>query len=127
MDAAIQELVKQSPWAASILGVIWLLLRYVERMYDKMTLASENERQERTASAIAKAQQDRETQQIIAKTYADAINTLAKSVSELSERNEKSMREFKEAVLEQYKNMGVTKEILDFAMNRIKEQEVKKK
>jgi regulator of protease activity HflC (stomatin/prohibitin superfamily) len=127
MDAAIQELVKQSPWAASILGVIWLLLRYVERMYDKMTLAAENERQERTASAISKAQQDRETQQIIAKTYADAINTLAKSVSELSERNEKSMREFKEAVLEQYKNMGVTKEILDFAMNRIKEQEIKKK
>ena len=127
MDAAIQELVKQSPWAASILGVIWLLLRYVERMYDKMTLASENERQERTASAIAKAQQDRETQQIIAKTYADAINTLAKSVSELSERNEKSMREFKEAVLEQYKNMGVTKEILDFAMGRIKEQEAKRK
>jgi regulator of protease activity HflC (stomatin/prohibitin superfamily) len=127
MDAAIQELIKQSPWAASILGVIWLLLRYVERMYDKMTLASENERQERTASAIAKAQQDRETQQIIAKTYADAINTLAKSVSELSERNEKSMREFKEAVLEQYKNMGVTKEILDFAMGRIKEQEAKRK
>jgi hypothetical protein len=109
LDTAIQKLIEQAPWAAAMLGLAWMLLRYAERTQDKMLAAAEKERAERIASAAEKAERDRETQIIVGKAYADAINNQASIVSDL-----------KATVVEQYKNLGITQEIIDM-MKELKE------
>jgi len=108
VDAVLQELIKALPW-----GFVIIALRYLD-IKEKA-----DERRERDGNAKDKAIQDRETNQYVAKSYADAINTLAKSVSDSSLRMEKSIAEFREAVSKQYESMGITKDLLDMAKQEL--------
>lgn len=111
MDAVWQELIRAVPWGAVIIILRWLDIK-------EKTV----ERHERENNARDKASQDRETQQVIAKAYADAINALAK-VTELSSNNIVStINEFKSVMIEKYDDMGITKELLEMARIRIQEQ-----
>lgn len=116
MDSAWQELIRAAPWGAVILVLRWL------EMKEKKEERGERdaERTERDNNAKERAQAERESQQYIAKVYADAINTLAKSVADGTMRTEKAIVEMKESVLEQYKKMGITQELIDFKESRDK-------
>lgn len=116
MDEIWKELIRAVPWGAVIIILRWLDIK------EKV-----EERKDRENNAKDKAQQDRDSQQMIASSYANAINSLAKSVQDQTMRDENSTRELKETLLEQYKNMGITKDLLDFARIRLQEQETKKR
>lgn len=108
MDAVWQELIKALPW-----GFVIIALRYLD-IKEKA-----DERKERDTNAKEKSSADRETAQIVSKSYADAINALARSVADSSMRMDSSIKDFKEAVLEQYKNMGITQDLLDIARGEL--------
>lgn len=108
MDVIWQELIKALPW-----GFVIIALRYLD-IKEKA-----DERKERDANAKEKSAADRETTQLVAKSYADAINALARSVADNSAKMDSSIKDFKEAVLEQYKNMGITQDLLDIARGEL--------
>ena len=108
MDAVWNELIRAVPW-----GTVIIILRLLD-IREKA-----EERKERDANAKEKSLQDRETSQLIAKSYADAINTLARSVVDMTSRTESSIKEFKEAVLQQYESMKITQDLLDAAKKEL--------
>lgn len=109
MDTVWIELIKALPW-----GFVIIALRYLD-IREKA-----EERKERDLNAKDKSERDRETQQLISKSYADAINALARSLTESSSKTEGTLNEFKAAVLEQYKSMGITQDLLEAAKKELK-------
>lgn len=101
----VKQLILTAPW-----GVVIIALRILD-IREKA-----DERKERDANATAKSIADRENQLIVGKAYADAINNLASVVGDI-----------KSTVIEHYKNMGITQDLLDMAKARLQEQENKKK
>lgn len=112
MDAAWQELIHAVPWGAVILALEWMKLQ-----------ANERAQKERDTNAKDKAQADRESNQQVAKAYADAINTLAKSIIDQTTRTENAINDFKTTVIKQYDSMGITQELLEMAKLRIQRGE----
>ncbi len=113
MDQAWQELIRAAPWGAVILGLEWMKLQ-----------ASERAQKERDTNAKEKAQADRESAQVVAKAYADAINTLAKSIIDQTARIESAIVDMKTTVTKQYDSMGITQELLEMAKMRIQKGDV---
>lgn len=91
-----------APW-----GVIIVVLRWIDTRYEM------EKQKERDANSKEKSQADRESNQIVARAYADAINNLAKSITEQSIRIEGSIHDFKDTVLKQYEAMGITQDLRD--------------
>ena len=108
MDAVWTELIKALPWGFVIIALRWLEIK-----------EKSDERTERDSNAKDKSEKDRETQQVIAKAYADAINAMARSVIDMTARTEKSITDFRDTVLEQYKNIGITQDLLDVARKEL--------
>jgi hypothetical protein len=108
MDTVWQELIKALPW-----GFVIIALRYLD-IKEKA-----DERKERDVNAKEKSGADRETAQFVAKSYADAINALARSVAENSIRLESTIKDFRETVTKQYENMGITQDLLDVARGEL--------
>jgi len=100
MDTVWTELIKALPW-----GFVIIALRYMDIKEKSI------ERRERDENAKQKDIADHETQVIIGKTYADAINNLAAVFDDL-----------KTTILDQYKNMGITKDLADAARREITRQ-----
>lgn len=99
MDPAVwTELIKALPW-----GFVIIALRYLD-IKEKA-----EERKERDFNAKEKSIADRETQIIINKTYADAINNLASTLND-----------FKGTVVDHYENMGITQNLLKTAKDELK-------
>lgn len=96
MDELWKTLIQVAPW-----GFVIIALRYLD-IKEKA-----DERHERDANAKDKSAADRETQIIINKTYADAINNLANVVSD-----------FKSTILQQYENIGITQDLVKIAKER---------
>lgn len=111
MDTVLQELIKALPW-----GFVIIALRYLD-IKEKA-----DERRERDNNTKEKAQQEREHSLAIAKAYADAMNTLAKSVVDTAGRIENSIKDLREAMSEQYRNMGITQELLEVARQELTKQ-----
>lgn len=111
MDAIWQELIRAVPWGAVIVILRWLDIK-----------DQAEQRKDREANAKEKAERDRETSIVVAQTYASAINNMVK-VTEMSINSlVSSVNEFKETVLEQYRKMGATQEIIDLAVDRAMEK-----
>lgn len=96
MDELWKTLIQVAPW-----GFVIIALRYLD-IKEKA-----DERRERDANAKEMAQQNRETQIIVGKGFADAINNIASVVGDV-----------KMTVIDQYKNIGITQDVIDklFAM-----------
>lgn len=109
MDEVWKELIKALPW-----GFVIIALRYMD------IKAQITQQAERDKNATDKSNKDRETQIIIGKTYADAINNLASVFNDL-----------KTTIIEQYKEqnakMAITQELFDLASERYKEPETKQR
>lgn len=114
MDDTLKTLIQVAPW-----GFVIIALRYLD-IKEKT-----EERHERDANAKEKAEKDRETQQFIAKTYADAINALAKSFESSAFTTTSAIKDLKETLLEQYRNMGITQDLLDMAKSLFQTKEKK--
>lgn len=91
MDAVWQELIRAVPWGAVIIILRWLDIK-----------EKQEERRERDTNAKEMAQQNRETQIIVGKGFADALNNMASVVGDL-----------KLTVIDQYKNIGITQDLID--------------
>lgn len=115
MDELWKELVRSVPW-----GVVLIVMRYLD------IKEKSEERRERDANAKEKAEQDRQAQITISQTYASAINNMNK-VFEISFTTlDGSIKEFKATVLEQYRKLGITQDVMD-KMTEMSEMERKKK
>jgi hypothetical protein len=111
VDTVWAELIRAAPWGAVIVILRWLDIK-----------AQADRDKERDANAKEKAEQDRQTQITISQTYASAINSLNR-VTEMSSSNiVESIKEFKETVIEQYRKMGATQEIVEMAVDRAVEK-----
>lgn len=102
MDAVWQKLLENS-----ILGFVIVALRYLD-IQDRTA-----ERKERDTNAKEKAEADRQSNQNIARSYAEAMNTLAKALVDSTTRMENSMNSVKDAVIEKYNDLGITKDVLE--------------
>ena len=100
MEAVWTELIKALPW-----GFVIIALRYLD-IKEKA-----DERKERDANAKEKSEKDRETQVIIGKAYSDAISNLAKAIGDM-----------KETIADQYRRIGVTKDLKEAATRQIKRE-----
>lgn len=108
MDINWKELIIAVPWGAVIVILRWMDIK-----------AEAAKQQERDNNAKEKSLHDRENAQLIAKSYADAINSLARSVVDNTARTEEAIREFRDVVLEQYDNMKITQSLLDIARKEL--------
>lgn len=98
MDAVWQELIRAVPWGAVIIILRWLDIK-----------EKTEERRERDINAKDIAQQNRDNQIVVGKAYADAINNLASIVADT-----------KNTVIEQYKNIGITQDLIDIAKENMR-------
>ncbi len=92
------ELIKALPWGFVLIVMRWLDIK-----------EKQEERKERDANAKEISEKNRETQIIMGKAYADAINNLASVVTDL-----------KATIADQYKNLGITKDLLDIAKKELR-------
>lgn len=97
METVWAELIKALPW-----GFVIITLRYLD-IKEKADQSRERETNAKEKSAL-----DRETQIVVSKAYADAINNLANVFLRLEN-----------TIIEQYKNIGVTKDIKDMALDNL--------
>lgn len=109
MDEVYKTLINAVPW-----GVVIIILRWLD-IKEKV-----EERRERDANAKDKAEQDRQTQITISSTYASAINSMNVVVDMSSKNIVKSMDEFRDVVLDQYRRMGITQNLRDLDQERRK-------
>jgi hypothetical protein len=104
MDEVWRALIQSAPWGVVIIALRWLEIK-----------AAADERKERDSNAKEKSIADRETQIIVGKAYADAINNLAAVVLD-----------FKGTVMEQYENMGITQDLVRIARARFQGDKTKR-
>ncbi len=105
MDEVWKTLIQSAPWGAVIIALRWMDIR----------AAADRER-ERDANAKEKGIADRETAIIVGKAYADAINNLASIIADI-----------KNTIIEQYKNMGITQDLIEIARERFQGEEKRKR
>lgn len=103
MDAVWNELIRAVPWGAVIIILRWLDIK-----------AQAEERKERDNNAKENRIADRETQIIVGKAYADAINNIAGIVIDT-----------KNTVIEHYKNIGITQDLVDMAKENFQRKDKK--
>jgi glutamate/tyrosine decarboxylase-like PLP-dependent enzyme len=119
MESAWQELIKQAPWAAAMLGLAWLLLRYFEKTHDKFIASAEKERQERVANATDKAKLEREHEIVINNLWANTIKDVFTKQENSAVNITNAISIMHKDMQEKYEAMGITQNLLDLARKEL--------
>jgi hypothetical protein len=120
MEQAIIEMIKNAPWAAALILIVKMFLQAEKDREVKRTADAKEAGDVQRAHELQMANAQRGRELEINNLWASTVKNMMSDQSKNNQEFVTVLKDFKDTILEQYKKMGITQDLLEIAKDELR-------